>query len=303
MSFVITPLWFASAIAQPLPQEVDVEEPEEAAVPLPSAPPSPADVRLLERDANADPHPSHVILTDPLEKPENQLEKDAANAQGPVRIRPPSQATSEPSVPPRIARKVPRQVKGTAPQHLHGAYTVAEVTEGGQTEDYRNKMERAGRALDEDCIVTRTRFDFGPLPDNPGDRHRPSFVSITRFQECKVGGLGKYGEELTMVLDVDYTEGEDVVTLVLPQARVISDYVRLRRPSEGDMPTPPQWLAPDTTIDQPLQRWLLVAESTGRGRLPVLHLTTGNLVWHLEPDRGDSPFDIADRARTGGSRP
>ncbi|MEN0062020.1 MAG: hypothetical protein AAGA48_07685 [Myxococcota bacterium] len=269
-----------------------------------TTPPSKSEqsIELLERDAEADPHPSHVILPDPLERPENQLEAERQKAKvtspAPVRVRP----SNEPSVPPRIARKAPRPVRGTAPAHLHGRYYVAEVTEGGLTEDYRNKMERAGRALDEDCIVTRTRFDFGDLPASPGVLHRPRTVAITRIQQCQVGGLGKYAEELTTVLDVAYTEGDDVVTLTLPAAKVISDYVRLRRPSDGDMPTPPQWLAPATTVDQAAQRWLLVAEPAARGALPVLHLTSENLVWHLEPDRGDSPFDIADRAANGGYR-
>ncbi|MEM6929681.1 MAG: hypothetical protein AAF602_22265, partial [Myxococcota bacterium] len=193
--------------------------------------------------------------------------------------------------------------RGGSPAHLHGRYIVAEVTEGGLTEDYRNKMERAGRALDEDCIVTHTRFDFGGLPTSPPERHRPATIAITRVQECSVGGLGKYAEELSLVLDVEYTEGDDVVALTLPQAKVVSDYVRLKQPAEGDMPTPPQWLAPATTIEQPRQRWFLQAEKARGGRLPVLHLTNDSgVVWHLEPDRGDSPFDIADRARAAYSQ-
>jgi len=254
-------------------------------------PPQPREVQLLERDPEAEPHPQHVILPDPLE----ETEEDAA-AKTERQARPPVPVQG-PTVPPRIARKVPRPVRGNSPAHLHGRYAVAEITEGGLTEDYRNKMERAGRALDEDCIIVRTRFDFGELPEGATERYRPGTVAITRVQECTVGGLGKYAEELTVVLDVTYSEGDDVVILTLPAATVVSDYVRLRRANEGEMRSPPQWLAPATTIERDVQRWFLQAESPRRGELPVLHLTNEQgVVWHLEPDRGDSPFDIADRA-------
>ncbi len=261
------------------------------------APVQPKEILLLERSADAEPHPSHVILPDPLEQTDEQKAESEARSRRGVR---PVVGTPGPSVPPRIARSRPRPVKGGSPAHLHGRYAVVEITEGGLTEDYRNKMERAGRALDDDCIVTHLLFDFGQLPKSPGERYRPETVTISRVQECSVGGLGKYAEELTMALDVTYTEGDDVVTLTLPPAKVVSDYVRLQRPEEGDMPTPPQWLAPATTVDQSRQRWFLQAETTRRGQLPVLHLTGENgSVWHLEPDRSDTPFDIADRARAG----
>lgn len=251
---------------------------------------------ILDRDADAQPNPRHVILPDPLEQTANQKEAEAQDVRersstANVRAKP----VIDPTVPPRIARKVPRPFRGRAPEYLHGRYHVVEVTEGGQTEDYRNKMERAGRALDDDCIVLRTRFDFGGLPAEPGTRYRPRSVTITRIQECSVGGLGKYAEELTTVLDVTYEESDDHVTLTLPQAKVMSDYVRLKRPSEGDMPSPPQWLAPATIVERDREQWRLIAEPAARGRLPVLHLTNDSVVWHLEPDPGDSPFDIADR--------
>jgi len=263
----------------------------EEAAPEAPPPPQPRAIELMERDPSAEPHPKHIILPDPVEP---EAEKAEAKTSRPVVAKP------GPTVPPRIARKVPRTVSGGSPAYLHGRYSVVEVTEGGMTEDYGNKMERAGRALDEDCIVTHTRFDFGELPDGVGERHRPRTVAITRIQECTVGGLGKYAEVLTMVLDVTYTEGDDDVLLTLPAAKVVSDYVRLVKPDEGDMPTPPQWLAPATTIDQTVQRWFLKAEPARRGALPVLHLISEHgAVWHLEPDRGDSPFDIADRAAAG----
>ncbi len=233
-------------------------------------------------------HPRHIIIPDPLEGME---EPRSSGGRGQGRS---IKRSTEPTVPPRIARKVPRPVEGEVPVNLYGRYHIVEITEAGVTEDYANKMERAGRALNDDCLTLRYIFDSGPLPVVEGEEiegHRPIELELTRIQRCDVGGLGTYAEESTLVLRPIWTEGEASVTLQLPSMAMNTDYVRLKAPSDGNMRTPQQWLSPTSTLATGGITYLLIAEPARRGALPVLHLTTGDKVLHLEADPGDSPFD------------
>ncbi len=237
-------------------------------------------------------HPKHFIIPDPGDG------EGAAKAPGPRTERPSVRRNTEPSVPPRIARKVPRPVQGAAPINLHGRYHVVEVTEAGITEDYANKMERAGRALNEDCLTLRYIFDFGPLPVLPEgevlEGHRPLEVALTRIQSCDVGGLGTYAEESTLVVAARWEEAEAATTLSLPATAMNTEYVRLRTPPEGHMRTPPQWLSPKGRFSTHAHSYQIMAEKARRDALPVLHLILDDKVLHLEADPGDSPFDQVD---------
>ncbi len=236
----------------------------------------------------------YIIVPDPFEELE-----EAEKAKAGARPRARRTAEREPSVPPRITRDTPRPVNGDAPDNVWGRYEVVEVTQAGITEDSRNKRERAGRALNEDCIVTRSIFDFGPLPSaEEGEApsgHRPKEVELTQVRECDVGGLGKYAEEVTMVVPATWMEGEGSVTLELPRVRVVADFVRLSPPRDGDMRTPPQWLAPDTSLESGAESggdsYVMIAERARRGALPVLHLTTVDQVLHLEAAAPDERLD------------
>ncbi|MBX2803899.1 MAG: hypothetical protein KTR31_39855 [Myxococcales bacterium] len=249
---------------------------------LPDEPPPPAPTSG---------HPKHVIVPDPYE---DQEKTGKAAPTGTTRR---ARARAEPSVPPRIARKTPRPVEGDAPDNVHGRYKVVEVTVAEVTEDFPNKMERAGRALNEDCIVTHQIFDFGALPEAEElTGHRPSEISMIKIRQCEVGGLGKYADEIEMILPATWGSGEGHATLAMPDATVMTDFVRLRQPTEGDMPTPPQWLAPDSSIDDGALSYRVVAERTRRGTdQAVLHLFLGEQILHLEPDDGTNPLDTMEQ--------
>lgn len=255
----------------------------------------PDDEPTPEEPQPANSGPRHIILPDPFEN----LPKPEASSSEPA---PRKQiiAGRKPSVPPRITRGTPRPVRGDAPAQMHGRYHVVEVTVAGVTEDFANKMERAGRALNEDCIVVRQLFDFGPLPaDDSAAAHRPREVEVVQIRECDVGGLGKYAEELSMVLQAQWTEGEGSVSLTLPAATVMADFVRVDVPQAGEMKMAPQWLAPESRVQRGTTSYAVIAEPARRGDLPVLHLTTSEQVYHLEADPADSEFDDAVRAMLG----
>lgn len=261
-----------SSLAQEIPDDEEV----------PSAPAEPVDPDVRP------PTPRHIIIPDPFEN----LQKPQSGTPVP-RAR---QGDRAPSVPPRITRDVPRPVRGDAPERIYGRYHVVEVTVAGVTEDFANKMERAGRALNEDCVVTRQIFDFGPAPadDTPG--YRPREVEVVQFRECDVGGLGKYAEEVSMMLPAQWTEGDGSIALNLPPATVLADFVRVDVPKVGEMRMAPQWLAPEARVQRGKTSYAVIAESARRGALPVLHLTTSEQVYHLEADPADSSFDDAVRA-------
>lgn len=251
----------------------------------------------LPEEAARSGRPRHIILPDPFEELEKQ--KAAAAAKAPVKG--PRAIEREPSVPPRITRDAPRPVQGDAPIDLYGRYSVVEVTVAGVTEDFVNKMERAGRALNEDCVVVRQIFDFGPPPEAMGG-YRPREVEVVQIRECDVGGLGKYAEEVAMILPARWTEGEGSVTLSLPAATVLADFVRVDVPRD-DKKMAAQWLAPEARVQRGETSYAVISEPGRRGELPVLHLTTSEQVFHLEADRADSSFDDAVRAMVAEEQP
>ena len=235
--------------------------------------------------------PRHIILPDPYDELEKEQGSTTGSRSATDRSRLPAR---KPSVPPRITRDTPRPVRGDAPADLWGRYHVVEVTNAGITEDFANKMERAGRALNEDCIVVRQVFDFGPQPEAEGAGHRPREVELIQIRECDVGGLGNYAEETSMIIPARWTEGAGSVTLTLPEAAVVSHFIRVSPPR--DMDTRPQWLAPESRVQRGATSYAVIAEPSRRGALPVLHLTSSDQVFHLEADPGDSSFDEALRA-------
>lgn len=240
--------------------------------------------------------PRHIILPDPFENLEKPATGEVGAATSPRGTR--RGTTRKPSVPPRITRDTPRPVRGEAPALLHGRYHVVEVTVAGVTEDFANKMERAGRALNEDCIVVRQVFDFGPAPEEGTTSYRPREVEVIQIRECDVGGLGKYAEEVSMILPAQWTEGEGSVSLTLPAATVVADFVRVDVPKQGEMRMAPQWLAAESRVQRGTTAYAVIAEPARRAALPVLHLTTSEQVYHLEEDPVDSSFDDALRAMT-----
>ena len=291
--------WLAlAAYGQALPDDAPPpsEEPPavtgEAAEPVPSPAPSPVPGVIVVPDTSNATNPRHVIIPDP-EGEEGESSEIATGQR--VAAGAPTLPSRKPSVPPRITRRVPRPVAGDAPVALYGRYHVVEITQAAITEDFANKMERAGRALNDDCIVVRQIFDFGPMPEDIEAPHRPAKVEIAQHRECDVGGLGKYAEETSMRLAATWGAGEGVATLELPSATVLADFVRVSPPREGEMKMPPQWLAPDTEMKHDRSTYLIIAERARRGQLPVLHLTVGDQVLHLEPDAADSSFDTAVR--------
>jgi len=189
-----------------------------------------------------------------------------------------------------VARDVERTVSGTPPDNLFGRYTVVEFTEGGLTDRFVGKMARVARALDDDCTTIRMDFDFGQQPPEDVTGHRPAVVTVAQTRRCDKGGLGVYAEELAYEVPVGWMEGDEYLTLRLPALTVISDYVRLRRPADGDMRTPPQWLAPENRIERDPTEFHILAEPARRGALPVLHLIKGGRVLHLEAAPEDSLF-------------
>ena len=275
------------------PEAVDEATPD-SAPPAPAPQPGTFNLDTPRPEGQADPR--HVIIPDPPK------EEDPDRAKSTRTGRNPDLPSRRPTVPPRITRKVPRPVVGDAPVALYGRYHIVEITQAAITEDFANKMERAGRALNDDCIITRKVFDFGTAPEDLTTRHRPATVEIVQYQECDAGGLGKYAEETAMTLPATWSEGEGFATLELPKASVLADFVRVSPPREGEMRTPPQWLAPDTRMDHHGSTYVIIAERARRGQLPVLHLTVGDQVLHLEPDPADSSFDLAVRANAEGEK-
>jgi hypothetical protein len=248
--------------------------------------------------------PKHIEVPDPgegegegvapiIETPAPEGGTDAA----PDPQAPDPQAPAQPVATASVAntsRRVQgvRKADGDAPANVFGRYHVAEITEAGETEDFRTKMDRAGRALEDDCIVVKMAFDFGPAPAEGATGHRPRSVHLAQAERCERGGLGTYAQELAVEVPATWAAADGAVTLALPAVTLLSDYVRLRLPADGDMRTPSQWLAPDASVELVETTWRIVAEPAGRrGELPVLHLSDGKVVMHLEADPGDGPFD------------
>jgi hypothetical protein len=178
-------------------------------------------------------------------------------------------------------RREVRQIAGEAPASLAGTWSVVQLTELGETEDYRIKMEREGKALDEDCIVIATWFDFGG-----GGGGLPAEVTVTQVQQCEKGGLGAFSSETSMTSAVTWTPGQ-LLSLELPEVRVDEQLIRLRIADEPGR-TPSNWVGPELRVERPSVKYTVLAEYPPRkkdgDRPTALHLTgTNGAVWHLEP--------------------
>lgn len=203
----------------------------------------------------------------------------------------PDPGTPEPSAPPTDAggrrdgshrpRRDARQVAGEPPTALAGVWSIVQITQHGETEDYHLKMERAGRALDEACVVTATWFDFGP----PGAGALPDRITITEVQRCEKGGLGSFASETSVTTPVTWSTGGGT-TLTLPEVRAEQQLIRLRLASDSGRP-PSNWVGPELRVERESSAYAVLAEYDPRkkgGDRPVaLHLTAANgAVWHLE---------------------
>jgi hypothetical protein len=192
----------------------------------------------------------------------------------------------------RSVRREARKVAGNAPAMLAGRYEIVQVTTDGETEDYRLKMEREGKALEQDCITVRRVFDFGP-GEPPG---LPDALGISEQQECYKGGLGSYANELWVILPTTWkrVEGDEPgLALELPPVEARASLVRVKQPTRDDLKTPSHWLGPESKIDREGTRYELLAEMPPGNRPggPVaIHLIEQNVVYHLEPEPADGPF-------------
>ena len=216
-------------------------------------------------------------------------------------------ASATPGAGGRTIRREARKVQGEAPAMLSGRYAIVQVTTDGETEDYRLKMEREGKALDQDCVTVRRVFDFGP-GDVPG---LPAEIGISEQQECHKGGLGRYANELWVLMPATWSRldgtaegGKSALALDLPPVEATATLVRVRRPAREDLKTPPHWLGPESRLEQAKTRYELVAELPPAGRrratgpdgqeLPpgptAIHLVGPNVVYHLEPEPADGTF-------------
>lgn len=178
-------------------------------------------------------------------------------------------------------RRERRAAVGEPPTQLAGVWSVVQRTERGETEDYRLQMERAGKALDEDCFVTATWFDFGP----PGGGSLPDTITVTQVHQCTKGGLGTYASETSVTTAAVWTHGAST-SLALPEVRADHQLVRLRRGGEGGR-TPSNWVGPQVRVERPPGTYSVLAEYPARradGDRPIaVHLTDADgAVWHLE---------------------
>ena len=166
-------------------------------------------------------------------------------------------------------------------------FSVVQLTEGGATEDFRIKMDRAGRALNQDCITVAMVFDFG----RGAAAGLPNRVRLVERQECYKGGLGRYLNEMALDLPLAWTKTEAGVVMTIPEIRATSGLVRLRR--AGGFGTAPQWLGPETKVERARTDYVVLAEPP-KGRnvegVAALHLTAGHQVLHLEPQTEVGPF-------------
>jgi hypothetical protein len=231
------------------------------------------------------PRQTHVEVPDPL------AEEEPAPAPAATEAPPTDPAAPAPAPahgaggPPRRDQRV---ANGEAPKALSGKYTVVQLTEGGETEDFRMKMDRAGRAVHQDCITVSLVFDFG----KPGGATLPGRIRLVERQECYKGGLGRYLNELTLDLPVAWSQADGAAILTVPEIRATAGLVRLRRPEGDGLGTAPQWLGPETKVDRAQTAYAVLAE-TARGRkgeIMALHMTAGHQVLHLEPQAEGGPF-------------
>lgn len=225
-------------------------------------------------------HPRVFEIPDPEAVPEPELPPEEAPPPMPD-----AAATPLPVATATAVRRGPREVQGDAPSALSGRWSVVQVTEAGQTDDFRIKMERAGRALQSDCITVRMIFDFG------GGAGLPERVTIAEQQECRKGGLGTYANEIALTVPARWSVGEGGAKVALPEAVATAELTRLKRPDDGDMRTPSQWLSSETKLSRQAGEVGVRVETRGRAGAPsAVHLLMGDLVYHLEPEAAGSPF-------------
>lgn len=254
LAFLFTGVFVGTASAQSNPKVIEIQIPE----PTPPPPPPP---------------PAPVVPGDPAATaPTDGVMASAVTAtrQG--------------------VRRVPREVVGETPATLWGRYQVVEVTEGGETENFAVKMERAGKALDKDCIVVRLVFDFGPASDSG----LPNVLLVSEQSTCKKGGLGTYANELAVALPATWSSTDAGLTMTLPPVDGTASLVRMRKPEPENLHSPPHWQGPEAKIDRPETQFVVIAEfpkKKAAGQPPtVVHLRSGNTVYHLEPEPADGPF-------------
>jgi hypothetical protein len=183
----------------------------------------------------------------------------------------------------RAPRREPRKLQGESPRAMFGVWTVVQLTELGETEDYAIRMERAGVALDADCITTATWYDFGPPPTVPG---LPSEVTVTEVQRCEKGGFGQFASETSTTVEPHWSTTDGVV-FQLPEVRAEQQLIRLRA-AEVSGRSPQNWVGPQLRIDHAATTFTVLAEypprQKGEGRPTALHLqSTNGAIYHLEP--------------------
>jgi hypothetical protein len=210
------------------------------------------------------------------------------------------------------ARREAREAKGEAPQALWGRYTVVQITRGGETEDFRIKMDREGRALKQDCITDQVVFDFGELAASAGQL--PAVVSLAEQQLCSKGGFGTYANELSLEVPAAWQTDGTGVQLTLPPVSATGVLVRVRPPSDNDdLNTPSHWLGPMTKMERPRAEFKVLAEygakpraakagEAERQRPAVLHLVGRDTVFHLEPEPDGGLFSVPPLAADPGAR-
>ena len=257
-------LWTQSAFAQSNPKVIEIQIPDPTPPPLPPAP-----------------APTTAPAPNPYGEPAG-AEPGVAPADGLV--------ASAVGTPRNATRRAVREVAGETPATLWGRYRVVDLTEGGETEDFATKMQRAGNALDQDCIVERLVFDFGPATD-PG---LPNVLLLSEQSLCKKGGLGTYANELAVALPATWSASEGGLVMTLPPVDGTASLVRLRKPEADNLHTPPHWQGPEIRINRPETKFVVLAEFPKKKPVgqpaTVVHLRAGNVVYHLEPEPADGPF-------------
>lgn len=257
-------------------------------------------VVVLSSSALANPKVIEILVPEPTPPPPAPSPPVSGDLTGSTPAEAAPNAATEGGTPPiarPIVRRGPREVLGSPPAFLQGRYEVVQVTRGQETEDFHIKMDREGRALEQDCITDRYLFDFGT-----GDLGAalPSQISVALQQRCTKGGLGSYANELS--IDVPATwrvEPDGRLVMALPPVEATAMLVRVRPPLESDdINTPSHWVGPVTRIEQRRIEFSVVAEAakapTGRRPKPtdppvvlppaVVHLVGKELTYHLEPE-------------------
>jgi hypothetical protein len=244
--------------------------------------------------------PGKVIelrVPEPTQMPPLPPSPTAAPADDPTAATATAPAAARGAARPKAAVTL-RPVTGISPSTLWGRYMVVQVTEGGETVSYAEKMARASMALQADCTTVGLVFDFGA--PNPG---LPQQVQIAEYRHCTKGGLGTYASELALALPATFDPTPGGLSLKLPAVKALGSLVRVRTPTEQDLSTPSHWMGPQVTMQRPEVQYTVVAEfdPPKKGAAPgdpatparVVHLVSGGgaaelgspqIVLHLEPE-------------------